>query len=84
MTFFNVGPKEARAWTIRRGSTAFDAAGAIHTDFQKGFICAEVVGLHEYLSCVSPARLKEEGKVRIEGRHYVVNDGDVILFRFNV
>lgn len=84
MTFFTVGPKEARAWTIHQGSTAFDAAGAIHTDFQKGFICAEVVGLQEYLGCAAPSRLKEEGKVRIEGRQYVVNDGDVILFRFNV
>jgi GTP-binding protein YchF len=84
MTFFTVGPKEARAWTIDQSSTAFDAAGAIHTDFQKGFICAEVVGFQDYLGCASPSRLKEEGKVRIEGRHYGVHDGDVILFRFNV
>lgn len=84
MTFFTVGPKEARAWTIPKGSTAFDAAGVIHTDFQKGFIRAEVIGYGEYMECESSTKAKEEGKIRSEGKQYKVQDGDIILFRFNV
>lgn len=83
-TFFTAGPKEARAWTIRKGATAFDAAGAIHTDFQKGFIRAEVVSYDDYVQYEQSAAIKAAGKMRLEGRDYVVHDGDVMLFRFNL
>jgi GTP-binding protein YchF len=83
-TYFTVGPKEARAWTIPVNATAFDAAGCIHTDFQRGFIRAEVVSFQDYVTYKTYARLKEEGKVRLEGKDYIVADGDVIVFRFNV
>jgi len=83
-TFFTVGPKEARAWTICRGATAPEAAGVIHSDFQRGFIGAEVISFSDYQSYQGEQGAKEAGKWRLEGREYVVQDGDIILFRFNV
>ena len=83
-TYLTAGPKEARAWTIRQGWTAPQAAGVIHTDFQKGFIKAEVVGFADLIAAGSMAEAKARGKVRIEGKEYVMNDGDVVEFRFNV
>ncbi|MDS1272122.1 redox-regulated ATPase YchF [Lipingzhangella sp. LS1_29] len=83
-TFLTAGPKEARAWTIRRGATAPEAAGAIHTDFQRGFIKAEVVAYDELVAAGSHAAAKAAGRVRIEGKDYVMADGDVTEFRFNV
>ena len=83
-TYFTAGPKEARAWTICKGATAPEAAAAIHTDFAKGFIRAEVIGYTDYIECQGEQGAKEAGKWRLEGKDYVVNDGDVILFRFNV
>ena len=83
-TFFTAGPKEARAWTIRVGATAPQAAGEIHTDFEKGFIRAEVIAYQDYIDHQGEAGAKEVGKWRLEGKDYVVQDGDVILFRFNV
>jgi GTP-binding protein YchF len=83
-TFFTAGPKEVRAWTIHRGDSAPQAAGVIHTDFEKGFIRAEVIGFDDYLACKGEHGAKEHGKMRLEGREYVVKDGDVVHFRFNV
>jgi GTP-binding protein YchF len=83
-TFFTAGPKEVRAWTIRQGSTAPQAAGVIHTDFEKGFIRAEVIAYDDYIACKGEQGAKEAGKMRLEGREYVVRDGDVMHFRFNV
>ncbi len=83
-TFFTAGPKEARAWTIRRGAKAPEAAGKIHTDFERGFIRAETIAYDDYVSCGSEQAARAAGKMRSEGRDYVVQDGDVILFRFNV
>jgi GTP-binding protein YchF len=83
-TYFTVGPKEARAWTIRTGAKAPEAAGAIHSDFERGFIKAEVIAFADFVSCGGEAKAKETGKMRQEGKDYVVADGDVILFRFNV
>ena len=83
-TFFTAGPKEARAWTVRRGATAPQAAGVIHTDFERGFIRAEVIAYDDYLRYKGEQGAKEAGKMRLEGKEYVVKDGDVILFRFNV
>ncbi len=83
-TFLTAGPKEARAWTIRKGATAPEAAGAIHTDFQRGFIKAEVVSYDELLAAGSMAAARAAGKVRMEGKDYVMADGDVVEFRFNV
>ena len=84
MTYFTAGPKEARAWTIRRGTHAPQAAGAIHTDFEKGFICAEVTAYEDYVACGGEAGAREAGKCRTEGRDYEVREADVIHFRFNV
>ena len=84
ITFFTSGPKESRAWTIPLGATAPQAAGTIHTDFQRGFICAETIGYDDYIACNGEHGAKEAGKMRQEGRDYVVKDGDVMLFRFNV
>ncbi len=84
ITFFTAGPKEARAWTVRRGSTAPEAAGVIHSDFQRGFICAETIAYEEYVAHGGEQGAKEAGRMRQEGRGYVVRDGDVLLFRFNV
>lgn len=83
-TFFTVGENEVRAWTMHRGDTAFDAAGEIHSDFQRGFIRAETVGFAEFVKAASYKAAREQGLVRSEGRDYVVKDGDILLFRFNV
>lgn len=84
ITFFTVGPKEARAWTVRRGAKAPEAAGVIHTDFTRGFIAAETISYADYIACGGEAQAKETGKMRLEGRDYVAQDGDVFHFRFNV
>lgn len=84
MTYFTAGPKEARAWTIRGGMRAPQAAGVIHTDFEKGFICAEVIAYEDYIACGGEAGAREAGKSRTEGRDYEVREADVIHFRFNV
>jgi GTP-binding protein YchF len=83
-TFFTAGPKEVRAWTVTVGATAPQAAGAIHTDFERGFIRAEVIAYDDYVACKGELGAKEAGKMRLEGKEYVVRDGDVIYFRFNV
>lgn len=83
-TYFTVGPKEARAWTITNLSKAPQAAGKIHTDIQKGFIRAEVIGYEDYINCEGESKAKELGKLRIEGKDYIVQDGDIMHFRFNV
>ncbi len=83
-TYFTVGPKEARAWTIHVGDTAPQAAGVIHGDFEKGFIRAETIAYDEFVACNGEAGAKEAGKMRAEGKDYVVQDGDVMHFRFNV
>jgi ribosome-binding ATPase YchF (GTP1/OBG family) len=79
-TFFTVGPKEARAWTIHTGATAPQAAGEIHTDFEKGFIRAETIAYDDYVTLGGEARAREAGKLRAEGKGYVVQDGDVMHF----
>jgi len=84
ITYFTAGPKEVRAWTIRRGTKAPQAAGVIHTDFERGFIRAETIAYDDYTSLGSEKAAKEAGKMRQEGKEYVVKDGDVMLFRFNV
>jgi ribosome-binding ATPase len=84
LTFFTAGPKQARAWTVRAGATAPRAAREIHTDFERGFIRAEVITFDDYLRFGSEAAVKEAGRLRVEGKDYVVADGDVIHFRFNV
>jgi GTP-binding protein YchF len=84
ITFFTVGPKEARAWTVRQGAKAPEAAGEIHTDFERGFICAETIGYDDYIALKGEQAAKQAGKMRQEGREYLVRDGDVMLFRFNV
>ena len=83
-TYFTAGEKEVRAWTIRRGYTAPQAAGVIHTDFQKGFIRAEVAKYDDYVGLGSELAVKEAGKLSVEGKEYVVQDGDIMHFRFNV
>ncbi len=83
-TYLTAGPKETRAWTIRKGATAPEAAGVIHTDFQRGFIKAEIISFDELMSTGSMLKAKEAGKVRMEGKDYVMQDGDVVEFRFNV
>ena len=83
-TFLTAGPKEARAWTIRRGAGAPEAAGVIHTDFQRGFIKAEVVSYDELIAAGSLPAARAAGKVRMEGKEYAMRDGDVVEFRFNV
>ena len=83
-TYLTGGPKEARAWTIPVGATAPQAAGVIHTDFQRGFIKAEIVSFDDLVAAGSMAAAKAAGKVRMEGKDYVMQDGDVVEFRFNV
>ena len=83
-TFFTAGPKEVRAWTISVGSTAAQAAGRIHTDFERGFIRAEVIAYADFVSCHGEQGARDAGRWRLEGRDYVVQDGNVIHFRFNV
>jgi GTP-binding protein YchF len=82
--YFTAGPKEARAWTVRVGATAPEAAGVIHTDFEKGFIRAEVIAYDDYVGCNGEQGAKDAGKWRLEGKEYVVRDGDVVHFRFNI
>ena len=83
-TYFTVGPKEARAWTVRQGAKAPEAAGAIHSDFEKGFIKAEVIAFDDYVGNNGEQGAKDAGKMRAEGKDYTVHDGDIVLFRFNV
>jgi GTP-binding protein YchF len=83
-TYFTAGEKEVRAWTIHAGDTAPQAAGVIHTDFERGFIRAEVIGFADFIACKGEAGAREAGKMRLEGKDYVVHDGDVMHFRFNV
>ncbi|MFZ9813127.1 MAG: redox-regulated ATPase YchF [Burkholderiaceae bacterium] len=83
-TYFTAGPKEVRAWTVRIGATAPQAAGVIHTDFERGFIRAEVIGFQDYIALKGEHGAKEAGKMRLEGKDYIVKDGDVMHFRFNV
>ncbi|MGH7107891.1 MAG: redox-regulated ATPase YchF [Acetobacteraceae bacterium] len=84
ITFFTAGPKEARAWTIGRGARAPAAAGVIHGDFERGFIACETIGYDDYIALNGETGAREAGKLRIEGRNYIVQDGDILLFRFNV
>lgn len=83
-TYFTVGPKEARAWTVKKGATAPQAAGVIHTDFERGFIRAEVIAFDDYVSLKGESGAKDAGKLRLEGKEYIVREGDVMHFRFNV
>ena len=84
LTFFTVGKREVRAWTVRSGSTAPQAAGRIHTDFERGFIRAEVTSYEEFVSLGGEQGAKEAGKLRLEGKNYIVREGDIMHFRFNV
>jgi len=84
ITYFTSGPKETRAWTVRQDAKAPEAAGVIHTDFERGFIRAETIGYDDFIACGGEAGAKEAGKMRSEGRDYQVRDGDILLFRFNV
>ncbi|MAD13232.1 MAG: hypothetical protein CMC04_11040 [Flavobacteriaceae bacterium] len=83
-TYFTAGEKEVRAWTIPVGASAPQAAGVIHTDFEKGFIRAEVISIEDLVNFGSELKVKEAGKIRVEGKDYVLQDGDVLHFRFNV
>jgi GTP-binding protein YchF len=83
-TFFTAGVKEVRAWTVKTGATAPEAAGVIHTDFERGFIRAEVVSYDDFVACQGEQGAKEQGKLRLEGKDYLIKDGDVVHFRFNV
>ncbi len=83
-TYFTAGPKEVRAWTMHKGDTAPQAAGVIHTDFEKGFIRAEVIAYDDFIKFKGELGAKEAGKMRLEGKEYIVRDGDVMHFRFNV
>ena len=83
-TFFTAGKKEVRAWTVGIGQNAYDAAGQIHSDFQKGFICSEVISYNDYIDNGSEIKSKEAGKMRLEGKDYIVEDGDIMHFRFNI
>ena len=83
-TYFTAGVKEVRAWTIHKGDTAPQAAGVIHTDFEKGFIRSEVIAYDDFITYGSEAKVKEAGKMRVEGKEYIVKDGDIMHFRFNV
>ena len=83
-SYFTAGKKEVRGWTIKVGDSAYDAAGQIHTDFQKGFICAEVISYNDYIKLGSELKVKEAGKMRLEGKEYIVSDGDIMHFRFNI
>ncbi|WP_028575887.1 DUF933 domain-containing protein [Desulfonatronovibrio hydrogenovorans] len=84
ITFLTAGEKEVRSWALSRGSTAAQAAGTIHSDIQKGFIRAEVLGWEDFLECLDMKKAKEKGVLRLEGKDYIVKDGDIITFRFNV
>ena len=84
ITFFTVGPKEARAWTVTKGATAPNAAGVIHGDFERGFICADTITYDDYVALGGEAAAKDAGKIRQEGKSYIVQDGDIFHFKFNV
>ncbi len=84
ITYFTAGEKEVRAWTVRKGAKAPEAAGVIHTDFEKGFIRAEVIKFQDFVTLGSEAKVKEAGKMAVEGKEYIVGDGDIMHFRFNV
>ena len=84
ITYFTAGPKEARAWTVTEGTRAPQAAGVIHTDFEKGFIRAETIPYDDYVALGGEAGARDAGKLRLEGKEYAVKDGDVFHFRFNV
>ena len=84
ITFFTAGPKEVRAWTVRRGSTGPEAAGEIHSDIQRGFIRAEIMKYDDLVRLGSEQAVKDKGLLHIEGKEYVMEDGDVVFFRFNV
>ncbi|HUG46735.1 MAG TPA: redox-regulated ATPase YchF [Sphingomicrobium sp.] len=84
ITFYTAGPKEARAWTVRKGAKAPEAAGEIHSDFERGFIRAETIAYEDFVQCGGEAGARDAGKLRSEGKDYLVKDGDVLLFRFNV
>jgi ribosome-binding ATPase YchF (GTP1/OBG family) len=84
ITYFTAGEKEVRAWTIREGTKAPQAAGVIHSDFERGFIRAEVIAYEDLVACGSLAAAREKGLLRLEGKDYVVRDGDIMTFRFNV
>jgi ribosome-binding ATPase YchF (GTP1/OBG family) len=83
-TYFTAGPKEVRAWTVHIGDTAPQAAGVIHTDFERGFIRAQTIAFDDYIACKGEQGAKDAGKMRAEGKEYVVKDGDVLNFLFNV
>jgi ribosome-binding ATPase YchF (GTP1/OBG family) len=83
-TYFTAGVKEVRAWTIHKGDTAPKAAAVIHNDFERGFIRAEVIAFDDFVKCKGEQGAKDAGKMRVEGKEYVVHDGDVMHFRFNV
>jgi len=84
LTFFTAGPKEVRAWTVPQGATAPEAAGRIHTDFQRGFIRAQVISYEDYIACNGEQGARDAGRQRVEGKEYRMREGDVTLFRFNV
>ena len=84
ITFFTVGPEEDRSWTVRRGAKAPEAAGKIHSDIQRGFIRAEITGYEDFIACGSEAAAKDQGKLRLEGKEYLMRDGDIVHFRFSV
>ena len=84
ITFFTIGPKEAHAWTVEQGTKAPQAAGRIHTDFEKGFIRAETIAYADFVACVGEQGAKDAGRMRVEGADYVVQDGDIMYFRFNL
>ena len=84
ITFYTAGPKESRAWNVHKGAKAPEAAGEIHSDFERGFIRAETIAYEDYIACNGETGAKDAGKMRSEGKDYVVQDGDVMLFRFNV
>jgi hypothetical protein len=84
LTFFTIGPKEVRAWTVTAGATAPQAAGKIHTDFERGFIRAEVTSFDDFIACGGEHGAREAGKLRLEGKDYITREGDIMYFRFNV
>ena len=83
-SFFTIGPKEAHAWTFQNGTKAAQGAGIIHTDFEKGFIRAEIISYDDYMTLGGETKAKEMGKMRLEGKEYQIEDGDIVHFRFNV
>ena len=84
ITFLTAGPKEARAWTVPKGALAPEAAGKIHSDFQRGFIRAETISYNDYVTYGGEQQARDSGKMRQEGKDYIMKDGDIVLFRFNV